>query len=300
MRRRRKEVRRGRDVVRLDNLLELVSPMELEMHPRKPVFPYELARESGLLNESAKPVRKQAVEFGVAYGCNQCGSCCKLEWDIDVGADDLSRWITLQLGAILLYVCFNPKWMAGLSYTRKLSPPLMMIDNGYDSLFWGWPTRPACRFLIHKHGTLYCGIHRVKPSICRLYPFFWKEDGLLRVRGSQFGACCGVTDYFRNLSRETGTRPEVLAGNAEKVETDAGQQQSEDMKSQTGESEDALKSFMKYARENSSLRRKADLLLRAGRGTYRIPIGSSRGLAILTGYLQSDPLRVMRQLSLHF
>ena len=66
LRARRKEVRRGRDVVRLDSLLELASPMELEMHPRKPVFTYEIARESGLLNESAEPVRKQAVEFGVA------------------------------------------------------------------------------------------------------------------------------------------------------------------------------------------------------------------------------------------
>jgi Fe-S-cluster containining protein len=191
--------------------------MELEMHPRKPVFTYEIAHESGLLSESMEPVGKQEVEFGVAYNCNQCGSCCKLEWDIDVGTDDLSRWISLQLGAVLLYVCFNPKWMASLSPARKLSPPLMMIDNGYDTLFWGWPTRPACRFLIHKGGTVYCGIHRVKPSICKLYPFFWKEDGLLRVRGSQFGVCCGVTDYFRNLSEKTGTPPELLAGTPRKL-----------------------------------------------------------------------------------
>lgn len=86
-----------------------------------------------------------------------------------------------------------------------------MIDNGYDNLFWGWPTRPGCRFLIRKERRVYCGIHRVKPNICRLYPFFWKEDGLLRVWGSQFGVCHGVTDYFEKLPEKMSMPPDVLA-----------------------------------------------------------------------------------------
>jgi len=285
----KKVVRPRRNIPRLDKLLELVSPLELEMHPRKPTFSYEIARESGLLNESTEPAGKQATDFGLAFNCNQCGTCCKLEWDIDVDTDDLSRWVGLQLNAILLYVCFSPKWFASLSLTKKLSPPLMMIDNGYDNLFLGWPTRPACRFLIRKERRVYCGIHRVKPNICRLYPFFWKEDGLLRVRGSQFGVCHGVTDYFEKLSEKMSMPPDVLARNSEKVETDARQHDS-----QAHESEDGLKRLVNYARENSSLRRNADLLLRAGHGTYRIPIASRRGLAILAGYLQKDPVGVIR------
>jgi hypothetical protein len=101
--------------------------------------------------------------------------------------------------------------------------------------------------------------------------------------------CHGVTDYFEKLSEKMSMPPDVLARNSEKVETDARQHDS-----QAHESEDGLKRLVNYARENSSLRRNADLLLRAGHGTYRIPIASRRGLAILAGYLQKDPVGVIR------
>ena len=106
------------------------------------------------------------LETGMAgYSCRQCGRCCRvLDYHRECTAEDYRRWQSLGREDILRWV-------------RRIPGP------GGTSAYRIWVApgtrEPAseCPFLQNEPGTarVYCGIHDVKPEICRQYPFTRKH-----------------------------------------------------------------------------------------------------------------------------
>jgi len=264
--------------------LEAISLMEDDTDLRKPAITFEKAEKMGLL-EPPELVEKQADKYGVAFNCDQCGRCCKEKWDIAVEGKDLSKWVDLHLDEALLWLVFSPKWFTHIG-GGVLDEPYIIIDNGYDALFFGWPERPACRFLIRKNGKAYCGIHKVKPETCRLYPFSKGRDGFLHIRPRQADVCSCVREYYRKLSENTGIPQQKLMEDDEEEETeDDGRRLPAD---ETKGTREGYGKFIEYVERNRALQEKANIILEVSKGTYRIPLASSCGLNVLKGYLNSD------------
>ena len=106
------------------------------------------------------------IETGMdGYVCRQCGRCClALDYHSECTAEDYDRWQLLGRDDILKWVRLIP----GTAGTRRYR-------------IWVAPgeTEPIaeCPFLQSEAGTgrYFCGIHAVKPEICRQYPFTRKH-----------------------------------------------------------------------------------------------------------------------------
>jgi len=106
------------------------------------------------------------IETGMAgYTCRQCGRCClALDYHSECTAEDYERWQSLGRDDILQWVRLIPG-PAGAHGYRIWVPP--------------GEIEPAseCPFLQRESVAerTFCGIHDVKPSICRQYPFTRKH-----------------------------------------------------------------------------------------------------------------------------
>lgn len=94
------------------------------------------------------------------FTCRQCGKCCRtLDYHNEVTADDVARWKHTNRNDVL-------DWVGSFQ------------KNGRESVYRIWikpGTREfaeTCPFLLKKphEKNWICGIHEVKPRICRDYP----------------------------------------------------------------------------------------------------------------------------------
>ncbi len=106
------------------------------------------------------------IETGMAgYACRQCGCCClALDYHSECTAEDYQRWQSLGRDDILQWVRLIPKAAGTHAYRIWVAPGEI-------------EPAPECPFLQNESGTgrYYCGIHAVKPAICRQYPFTRKH-----------------------------------------------------------------------------------------------------------------------------
>ena len=100
-----------------------------------------------------------------SYACRQCGQCCRaLDYHRECSAEDYRRWQSLGRKDILQWVRRLPGPHGNAAYRIWVEPGTR---------------EPAaeCPFLHNEPGTdrYVCGIHDVKPEICRQYPFTRKH-----------------------------------------------------------------------------------------------------------------------------
>jgi Fe-S-cluster containining protein len=114
------------------------------------------------------------IETGMhLFTCRQCGQCCRfLDYRNEVGPADVARWRTMGRSDIL-------RWVG--VYRRNDAQPVYRI--------WVDPAtgQPAafCPFLkSNASGNRWvCGIHEVKPEICRQYPTSRKHARMTGCHG---------------------------------------------------------------------------------------------------------------------
>ena len=99
------------------------------------------------------------------YRCRQCGQCCRvLDYHRECTPADIERWQSLGRDDILKWVRRVPGPAGTAAYRIWVAP-------GSE--------QPAaeCPFLQHEPETarFVCGIHEIKPDICRQYPFTRKH-----------------------------------------------------------------------------------------------------------------------------
>jgi Fe-S-cluster containining protein len=106
------------------------------------------------------------IETGMEdYACKQCGYCCRtLDYHRECTANDYKRWQSLGRDDILQWVC-------RIQGEAKTAAYRIWVEPGTEQ-----PVS-ICPFLQHEPGTEkdVCGIHAVKPEICRQYPFTRKH-----------------------------------------------------------------------------------------------------------------------------
>ncbi|MCP4745119.1 MAG: YkgJ family cysteine cluster protein [Desulfobacteraceae bacterium] len=109
------------------------------------------------------------LETGMSgYHCRQCGRCCNtLDYHKEVSEKDVERWRRAQRFDILRFV--------GITHRK---------DNTLDYRIWIRPGTnrylKSCPFLKkipHKNKWI-CGIHDIKPDICRQYPLTRKHAAM--------------------------------------------------------------------------------------------------------------------------
>lgn len=88
---------------------------------------------------------------GIEEGCLACGDCCRrFSWHLQASERDLQRWRSLGRSDILAHV-------------HELGMLWFDPDTGQRL--------ECCPFLeVLEDGRSICGIHEVKPDICRAYP----------------------------------------------------------------------------------------------------------------------------------
>ena len=115
-----------------------------------------------------------AIETAMThFSCRQCGQCCReLNYHHSVTAADVSRWRSLGREDILAWVGRFRRRDGGEAYQIWVIPE----SNRFAE---------TCPFL--KRGTSshrwVCGIHDVKPTICRQYPVTRKHAIMTGCRG---------------------------------------------------------------------------------------------------------------------
>ena len=106
------------------------------------------------------------IETGMeGYACRQCGQCCQtLDYHLECTADDYKRWQSLGRDDIL-------QWVRCIPGPAQTSAYRIWVEPGTE--------KPVsmCPFLQNVPGAEkeVCGIHDVKPEICRQYPFTRKH-----------------------------------------------------------------------------------------------------------------------------
>ena len=106
------------------------------------------------------------IETGMeGYVCRQCGQCCRaLDYHRECTPEDYNRWQSLGRDDIL-------RWVRRIPVPGGTAAYRIWVAPGTE--------QPAdeCPFLKNEPGTVryYCGIHDVKPEICRQYPFTRKH-----------------------------------------------------------------------------------------------------------------------------
>jgi Fe-S-cluster containining protein len=117
------------------------------------------------------------IETGMhRFACRQCGQCCRsLDYRNEVEAADIARWRSMGRSDIL-------RWVGVYRHTDAQPTYRIWVDPAT-----GQPAA-SCPFLkSNASGNRWvCGIHDVKPEICRQYP---KSRKHARMTGcSGFGA----------------------------------------------------------------------------------------------------------------
>ena len=119
-----------------------------------------------------------AIETGMhRFACRQCGRCCRaLDYHSEVQAADIARWRSMGRSDIL-------RWVGVYRHTEAQPTYRIWVDP-----VTGQPAA-SCPFLkSNASGNRWvCGIHDVKPEICRQYPTSRKHARMTGCPG--FGAC---------------------------------------------------------------------------------------------------------------
>jgi Fe-S-cluster containining protein len=101
------------------------------------------------------------IETGMeAFCCRQCGLCCRtLDYHDEIKASDVKRWQALGRDDIL-------HWVGTIRYKGEIKTYQIWVDPATNRFVEG------CPFLQYdsSRNTWNCGIHDVKPDICRQYP----------------------------------------------------------------------------------------------------------------------------------
>jgi Fe-S-cluster containining protein len=109
------------------------------------------------------------IETGMeAFSCRQCGDCCKfLDYHDALTAADVKRWKQLGRQDVLARVGVSRKADGTPTYRIWVEPE-------------GTKLSAQCPFLKHLHAEnrWICGIHDIKPRICREYPVS-RKHGLM-------------------------------------------------------------------------------------------------------------------------
>ena len=124
-------------------------------------------RESAVAGVDAETQREGVwIETGMdGYVCRQCGRCClTLDYHSECTAEDYDRWQLLGRDDILKWVRLIPGPAGAHGYRIWVAPGEI-------------EPAPKCPFLQNESATgrYFCGIHAVKPAICRQYPFTRKH-----------------------------------------------------------------------------------------------------------------------------
>jgi Fe-S-cluster containining protein len=119
-----------------------------------------------------------AIETGMhRFACRQCGQCCRsLDYHNEVEAADIARWRSMGRSDIL-------RWVGVYRHTDAQPTYRIWVDPAT-----GQPAA-SCPFLKSNasENRWVCGIHDVKPEICRQYPTSRKHARMTGCPG--FGAC---------------------------------------------------------------------------------------------------------------
>ncbi|MBW1800093.1 MAG: YkgJ family cysteine cluster protein [Deltaproteobacteria bacterium] len=101
------------------------------------------------------------IETGMEdFNCRQCGQCCRsLDYRKEVRAEDVTLWRELGRTDIL-------KWVGVIKRGGRETAYRIWVTPGTGAVAEGCPflKREASK------NRWYCGIHDVKPEICRQYP----------------------------------------------------------------------------------------------------------------------------------
>ena len=115
------------------------------------------------------------IETGMEeFECRQCGQCChSLDYNSELTTEDVARWKTLGRQDIL-------DWVGTFKHNDAKDPTyrIWMIRDTRE-------LARTCPFLIHvpTENSWICGIHSVKPSICRNYPVSRKHAIMTGCQG---------------------------------------------------------------------------------------------------------------------
>jgi Fe-S-cluster containining protein len=111
-----------------------------------------------------------------AFECRQCGRCCRnLDYHNELTAEDVDRWNTLGRKDILKWVgIFKTGEWEKTTYRIWITPGTRELTE-------------ICPFLkkVPTENRWICGIHEVKPSICRNYPVSRKHATMTGCPGFQ-------------------------------------------------------------------------------------------------------------------
>lgn len=151
----------------------------------------------------------------VKFECKRCGDCCKRDWNLKLDPETIIEWMRKRRDDLLHHVVFHPRFLLHPEYSNY--EPIPIIDNGHI-LFGDYPNR-ACPFLVKKpDGKTSCKIHKVKPLICKEFPFHRGADGKDRVRTDAINLCRGAKHYFERCAQLAGKGLEEYMQSIPKVE----------------------------------------------------------------------------------
>ena len=133
----------------------------------------QFCAERGLiLKDDAPELKKNRIKSDVVYldGCNLCGKCCELVNIVELSYVDAIR-IAVSLG-------------------KKVSDLFEQEGDNY----YITDTHP-CKFLNTSSDKGYCGIHGIKPELCKKFPVIEDDEGNEFVVNYSYCNLCLVNAY---------------------------------------------------------------------------------------------------------
>lgn len=122
--------------------------------------------------ETGRPGLQIETNMG-SFACLQCGRCCRtLDYHNEVTSEDVDRWKASGRDDILRWVDTVARGDGAVSYRIWVVPETRQLAG-------------TCPFLKKNPTTdrWDCGIHEVKPQICRNYPVSRKHATMTGCRG---------------------------------------------------------------------------------------------------------------------
>ncbi|MFH1811054.1 MAG: YkgJ family cysteine cluster protein [Pseudomonadota bacterium] len=125
-----------------------------------------------MYGKSPSVLRPMAARYHTAP-CSQCDSRCCQE-KVCVNIVDLARMV--------LYLGVAPEELVVLDpeHQSTLTIPALIQGTAHHMLLRRVPTEglpmPACHMVAYPGGHRRCGIHSVRPGVCRAYPFSFYTD----------------------------------------------------------------------------------------------------------------------------
>lgn len=131
------------------------------------------SRAHPVVNPEIGPEGLQIETQMASFVCRQCGRCCRsLDYHHEVTAEDVARWKALGRHDILRWVDTAARVDGTVGYriwvvpgTQQLAETCPFLEKDPTANRWG------------------CGIHTVKPQICRNYPVSRKHAVMTGCRG---------------------------------------------------------------------------------------------------------------------